>query len=135
LNLGIAQWLLALVGAVAILLGWAKLRSRGLFFVFAALILLFLMLPISTPIWESVPLLPYMQFPWRLLGPTAAVLAVLSGIGIDSLLVIRVASGNDMAGGMGTEQNRPWLPALAVAVILFLALPLAEVAPWAPEPW
>ncbi len=135
LNLGIAQWLLALVGVVAILLGWAKLRSRGLFFVFAALILLFLMLPISTPIWESVPLLPYMQFPWRLLGPTAAVLAVLSGIGIDSLLVIRVASGNDMAGGTGTEQNRPWLPALAVAVILFLALPLAEVAPWAPEPW
>jgi hypothetical protein len=135
LNLGIAQWLLALVGGTAVLVGKARWRSRGLFFVVAALVLLFLMLPLSIPVWETIPLLPYMQFPWRLLGAMAAVLAVLSGIGINALANFRVANGRGTGGATSTQENRPWLPALAIAIILFLALPLAEVAPWAPEPW
>jgi hypothetical protein len=46
---------------------------------------LFLMLPVSTFIWETVPFLPFFQFPWRLLGPAAIVTAVLAGAGVSAL--------------------------------------------------
>jgi len=35
-------------------------------------------LPVSLPLWEHLPLLPYVQFPWRFLGPAALCLALLA---------------------------------------------------------
>lgn len=49
------------------------------------LLYLVLMLPLSAPVWEFVPLLEMVQFPWRLLGPAALCLAMLVGFALDSL--------------------------------------------------
>jgi len=37
-------------------------------------------LPISLPLWDHLPLLPYVQFPWRFLGPAAFGAALLAGL-------------------------------------------------------
>jgi hypothetical protein len=62
---------LALVAGV-----WAALRfpdqRRALASLLgAAALLLFLQTRASTEIWESVPMLPFFQFPWRMMGPLA----------------------------------------------------------------
>src|SRR5438309_1096887 len=53
----------------------------------AAIAFVVLMLPASTPVWETVPLLPYEQFPWRFMGPLA--LTVAAGGAIASTQVPR----------------------------------------------
>ncbi len=40
-----------------------------------------MMLPCSVGVWDSLPLLRFVQFPWRFLGPAGLFLAVLSGTG------------------------------------------------------
>lgn len=40
---------------------------------------MFLVLPPSVWLWERVPLLPYVQFPWRYLGPASCCVALLAG--------------------------------------------------------
>jgi hypothetical protein len=47
------------------------------FFTLAAAILSFLMLRDAEWIWSDLPLLQYVEFPWRILGPVAICLAVL----------------------------------------------------------
>lgn len=42
-------------------------------------------LPLSTPLWEHVPLLSFLQFPWRFLGPLSLGLAILAGVGASRL--------------------------------------------------
>jgi hypothetical protein len=44
----------------------------------------FLTLPASRPLWDRLPLLPYIQFPWRFLGPAAFSAAVLAGISVSN---------------------------------------------------
>ena len=41
-----------------------------------------LTLPISQPLWDRVPLLSYVQFPWRFLGPAAFSVALLAGAAV-----------------------------------------------------
>mgnify|MGYP000576301761 CR=1 FL=1 len=48
--------------------------------------LLFLTTRASTWIWELVPLMHFIQFPWRLLGPLSLLLAALAGIGAAKLM-------------------------------------------------
>jgi hypothetical protein len=49
------------------------------------LILTALMLPCSTRVWDSLPLLRFVQFPWRFLGPVDLFLALMAGAGAASL--------------------------------------------------
>ncbi len=51
-----------------------------IFFAFAALILIGMMLPLASGLWTSVAALNFLEFPWRLLGPIAFCLAVLAGM-------------------------------------------------------
>jgi hypothetical protein len=46
----------------------------------AALIFIGMQLRVSTPLWEWLPGLPLMQFPWRFMGPLALVSAVAAGV-------------------------------------------------------
>jgi hypothetical protein len=46
----------------------------------ACLGLLFLVTPASTLLWESIPLLPLFQFPWRLLGALALLVALIAAL-------------------------------------------------------
>jgi hypothetical protein len=39
----------------------------------SAAVLIFLMLPLSAFMWEAIPLMRYLQFPWRLAGPLSVV--------------------------------------------------------------
>jgi hypothetical protein len=119
-NLGVAQWLLGGLGLVALALRRARQPWHAAFFAVSLAFLLFLMLPVSTFLWEAIPLLPYFQFPWRLLGPTAAMLAVLSGVGVAALLEWRDWS----------EKVKGGITAVAVSLPILFALPLTQPAPW-----
>jgi hypothetical protein len=86
--LGIGQWIAALIGgASATLLYIRGYRTRhpqtflgaGCFGMLA-LAMIFLTTPASSTVWESLRLLRILQFPWRLLGPAAACLAIVAGM-------------------------------------------------------
>ncbi len=120
-NLGVAQWLLGGLGILFVLLRRVKHRAHATFFIVALAVLLFLMSATSTFVWESVPFLPFFQFPWRLLGAVAAMLAVLAGVGTSGLVAMLAERH---------KQAALWMPALFVAGVLLLALPLSQPAPW-----
>jgi hypothetical protein len=123
-NLGVPQWLLALPALVALgrrsdLPKGSEKEKKSLgFFFTAALALVCLMLPFSSVIWERIPGMPYLQFPWRLLGPANFVLAMCAASGVTLL------------------PDKPWRwPAVAGALALtsLMALPLLYPAPWSPQ--
>ena len=45
----------------------------------------FLTLPASAPLWNTLPLARFIQFPWRLVGPASLFLAALAGLGLARL--------------------------------------------------
>ena len=83
-QLGAVPLILAMVGTVAAFRRPSGERALILAFAAALFLLLFLMLPISAPLWELLPILSLVQFPWRLLALTAVTMAVLSGLAIQS---------------------------------------------------
>lgn len=123
LNLGLPQWLLALAAALLLLFRRVRAPRRTLFFVLAAVLLVAMMLPLLAPVWELAPLLPYFQFPWRLLALAAPVLAILAGVAAEALL--------RLVGGRPAR----WLPALLVGLIILAGLPLLQLPPWSGEAW
>ena len=155
-NLGVAQWLGGLLGVIMLALGRARHRRHALFFALAAVVVLFLMTPLAEPVWEAVPFLPFFQFPWRLLGAAAALLAVLGAVGVEAVASGAWRAAGDSAGtgeqgGRRAEVKTRLLAlqfsrsptllharvtlliyAAAVAAPMLLALPLSQPAPWAP---
>jgi hypothetical protein len=129
-NFGLAQWLLALPVLVTLVyLGVCKILSLPrvlalpharmlLYFALVSGGLTFLMLPISTPIWETVPGMRYFQFPWRLLGPANLMLAVCAAGGVCLL-----PSG----------RWHTWMPAACSFAVLLLALPALYPSSWSPD--
>lgn len=119
-NLGVMQWGMAVLAIVLLL--WRRQRqgAQVLFFALALAGLLFLMLPISTPVWEGLSFMAFFQFPWRLLGAAAAMCAVLAGAATDGLLLM----------GQGRERVQVWLTAVLVSLPIILGLPMSQPAPW-----
>ena len=119
LNLGVTQSILGGIGLLTLFWQGARHRFQLIFFGVMAVLLLLLMLPITAPIWETIPVLPYLQFPWRLLGAESALLAVLGGAGIGNLL---------------RSVNKKWLEMGIATVIIIVtiveALPLLELPAW-----
>jgi hypothetical protein len=54
-------------------------RASLIFFQLATVVIIFLMLPQSLMVWERIPLVAWVQFPWRLLALTALTMAPLAG--------------------------------------------------------
>jgi len=52
----------------------------------AALLFIALQWKVSAPIWEAIPWLRFMQFPWRFMGPLALVTAVAGGMAAAPIL-------------------------------------------------
>lgn len=92
-NLGLPQLILGVIGLLRLLfsrrpesanddrcrLADREGRWHGAIFALATTLLLLLSLPISTPWWETLPLIRFVQFPWRLVGRAALPLALLAG--------------------------------------------------------
>ncbi|MFQ5812733.1 MAG: hypothetical protein ACE5I2_06030, partial [Anaerolineae bacterium] len=79
---GLAQAVLALVGAAAIIAWWIKRRrpeAQSAFFLAALILATFLITPLSRPLWDNVPLLPFVQFPWRFLSVQAFFASLVIG--------------------------------------------------------
>ncbi|MCP4360060.1 MAG: hypothetical protein GY796_18805 [Chloroflexi bacterium] len=119
-NLGVAQWVLGGLGVLMLLARRVKAAAHLVYFALALLLLVLMMLPVSTPIWEVLPFLPFFQFPWRLLGPAAVMLAVLAGAGVSGLLDMRLR-GQTMPG---------WVTAVFVIIPILLSFPMSQPAPW-----
>ncbi|MCP4425340.1 MAG: hypothetical protein GY803_12665 [Chloroflexi bacterium] len=125
-NLGAPQWVLGGLGLVMLALRRVKQATHLAFFALALAVLLFLMFPVSTFVWESLPFLPFFQFPWRLLGGTAVMLAVLAGAGVGAI------EHADLARSPAHPPTRPpaWITAVLVVLPLLFALPLTQPTPW-----
>ncbi len=85
-------WSLAIL-AMSLVFAWRKplerhLRVLNYAALGAALTLLALQMQSSAWVWEQVPLLPLFQFPWRMMGPLALVIALLG-----ALLFFKLARG------------------------------------------
>ncbi|HOU40334.1 MAG TPA: 6-pyruvoyl-tetrahydropterin synthase-related protein, partial [Promineifilum sp.] len=133
-NLGVAQWLAGLLGVVMLALGRVRHRPQVLFFALAAAAVILLMTPLATPIWEALPFLPYFQFPWRLLGGAAALLAVLGAAGVEAVAraVTADANGHGDESAVGPRRSSALVYSIAVALPMLFALSLSQPTPWAP---
>ena len=125
-NLGLAQWVLALLAIPLVLRFRREPHMRLLaFFFLCSLLLVFLMLSPSALIWERILLMPFIQFPWRLLGPAAAMLAVCAGAGISNIKF--------------QISNLKWLEETIIVAgllaILVLALPTMYPPTWGQAEW
>jgi hypothetical protein len=57
-------------------------RAEAIFLAAISLLTIFAMTPASKPLWDVLPLVSLVQFPWRLLAVTTATLALLVGTGV-----------------------------------------------------
>jgi hypothetical protein len=85
-NLGISQVVLAALGLAAACWQFWRASARNwlplIHIAFLTAVLagcVVLMIPVSTPLWEALPLVTFLQFPWRLLGFAAIATAGLTG--------------------------------------------------------
>lgn len=71
-----------LLGVMALFVPWqsARLRWLGIYLGGALVALLFVMSPWALPLWEAVPALSVIQFPWRLLALVALLVSTLGGL-------------------------------------------------------
>ncbi|MBC7258428.1 MAG: hypothetical protein H5T65_04205 [Chloroflexi bacterium] len=80
--MGLVQAALAVAGAAWMVVSWARRRRVdggelwALAFVAAATVFI---TPLSRPLWERIPLLPFAQFPWRFLSVQALAAALVIG--------------------------------------------------------
>ncbi|MCB0208425.1 MAG: hypothetical protein KDJ52_03825 [Anaerolineae bacterium] len=117
LTLGTAQIALAVIGGMAFGLRiWQRHRSnlrpsQTVIILFAAVTLMgavFMMLPISRFLWERLPFLEFTQFPHRMLGPAAFMMAILAGTAITTV----------------PDRFVKWLMPLGLGLLFFTAVPL-----------
>jgi hypothetical protein len=123
-NLGLPQWPLALLALPALIWGAPERRRVTGFFVLCSIALVALMLPLSTPIWEGLPGMFILQFPWRLLGPAGATLSIAAAAGLAFLV-------RSLPGKVAGVRRERW-GAVALGLGIFLTLVLALPAMFPP---
>ncbi|HTP08311.1 MAG TPA: 6-pyruvoyl-tetrahydropterin synthase-related protein, partial [Anaerolineae bacterium] len=87
--LGWAQIVLAVLGVV--LIKWLSTREQRVHVIMAALaavIFILMALPVSLPLWDALPLIRFVQFPWRFVGRAILPAALLAGAGTYGLFHI-----------------------------------------------
>lgn len=117
-RLGMPQWVLGGLGTLTIFRMRTR-RSTTLFFAAAALALTGLVLPASAALWKTVPLLTYLQLPWRLLGPATMALGVLAG------------AAARWADAFPWPWGRLAFGVAGVAACMAGAIPVMDPLPWA----
>ena len=128
-NLGIAPWLFGFSGIAFLVWAIAKKPQplaqsetvwQASFWALTAVGLIWLMLPSSNFLWNNIPVLPFIQFPWRLLGPVAAILAILAGFSTHMLSSIYTSATTAITTS-------------AITLTLLFAIPLTQPQPWPSE--
>ncbi len=81
LQLGIAQWLVVLLSLTTLLfLFWKKKNSpEAIFFFFLFLLSVFMMLPVSSGLWDLITKFVFIDFTWRALAVSVFAVSVLAG--------------------------------------------------------
>lgn len=129
--MGLAQAVLALIGMAAIVGWWIKRgrpEAHSAFLIAGLALATFLITPLSRPLWDNVPLLPFVQFPWRFLSVQAFFASLVIGYwGVPNLLG---AQGNkpEQVRDPGLGLPRPRLLACIVGAVL-LAASMAGLEP------
>lgn len=80
-RMGLLQTALTLTGGAAILVTWLRQRRVDADSAFVALLTIgatLMVTPLSRPLWEHIPLLPMVQFPWRFLSVQAVGTSLLA---------------------------------------------------------
>ena len=105
--------------------GWHKLRGKFVvFWLIVALGSLAMMLPISTKLWEAIPALAALQFPWRFNITLTLAAAVLTGIAAEHPGIRRVNACAVLAAG------------IAAVLLIWAVIDLKSAksaTPWRPE--
>jgi hypothetical protein len=83
-------------------------RAEALFLAGISLLAIFAMTPASQPVWDALPMVSLVQFPWRLLAVTVTTLALLAGVGVHWL--------EERWAAMGSPG--PFAYVMAVALVL-----------------
>ena len=117
----------ALLLIIAIYQLWgAGVRRRGvmLYLLVSTVALLLFMTPLAQPIWDAVPALGIIQFPWRLLSLVALTGGALGGMAVANVLWEETDADLALGGVL----------VFSVLVILasadFIGAPLQPVEPW-----
>lgn len=75
-QLGLANWAIVIVSALVTLRLYRR-PTRLIWYFWAIVFSIFMMLPVSDFLWRSLPMISQVQFPWRLLGIITALLPLL----------------------------------------------------------
>ncbi len=86
------------------------------------LLITFLLVPLSTPIWSHLPELAFLQFPWRLLTLLSAVLALALALLLDSA---KIGYPDASASGLITPKKIMGFSPQGLLLSATLLLPLA----------
>ncbi len=79
-QLGLTATVLFIFSFIAVpKLSHLPLRHTMYFFQVVTLVVIFLMVPLSYPVWKALPLSNFAQFPWRLLVVVAPFISLLAG--------------------------------------------------------
>jgi hypothetical protein len=95
------------------------------FYVVGSGLLLWLILPIGRPLWELLPGLYYYQFPWRFLGPVAALL-------VPPVAALGALPRPRRDGAHRSALLTPAILAMVAAGVLASALPGMSALSWEP---
>ncbi|TMC55408.1 MAG: hypothetical protein E6J26_08050, partial [Chloroflexi bacterium] len=109
-NLGPSILALVVAGLLLTVVRRAGSLAAPLFFLACALTLAALTLPISTALWERLPLLVLVEFPWRFVGVAAAPLALLAGMGANEL--------QSVAAHFDSRRWTAAIPTLVLALVI-----------------
>ena len=122
-QLGLLQVVLAMVGVFAVRRA-ERARAEMVYLLAVGVSLVFLMSPLAQPLWDAVPPLAVIQFPWRLLALTGFVFSALGGLVLWNLLPsslpgVRPEGGLAVMGALAILASYPYIQAN-----------LAPIEPW-----
>ena len=125
-RMGLVQAALAVVGGWALVAGRrrpATNAQRPLLFILASFLLAtFMITPLSRPLWDHLPLLPFTQFPWRFLSVQALFGALLTGALVSGAGGQRSGGAKEIGSPLLLRSRAPLLTVGASLVLIAAAL-------------
>jgi hypothetical protein len=108
---------------------WGQARRHVVFFLCAAFVSVFMLFAYSRPLWEYVPLLSYLQYPYRFLTLTS----FTSAFAIGSLPLLLVDSSAPRSEAISAARGRSlWglaMTAIVVVALMITSLPGLPIEP------